>query len=801
MPHPLALTALRATTVLLVILAFGTTYQPARADNHIIYVNDDAAGANDGTSWADAYLDLQSALAVAQAGNEIWVAAGTYKPGTLANSTFQLKRGVKIYGGYAADESDPTLRNAGIYLTTLSGALTPTPAFHVVLANDVDRSALLDGFTITAGEALGRSQFPCFEQCGGGLYMNNGSPTLANVQFVANAGTYGGGMYVYNDSNPLLTNVLFFENRATGNGGGIQIDTSAPVLKDVSFLKNRAEFHGGGMLNNIASPILLNVYFEENRSGERGGAIANLAGSAPAIYDAIFLGNVALSMGGAIYNNGSSPTVNNAVMSGNVATARGGSLFHVGGSSGIWSHVTISCSTGARANDHITVEDNSTLSIRNSIIWTDDNKTFPIIWQSGTKVTIAYSLIFNSGGSGAAWDNALGVDGGGNLNGATSPFVSDCDDGGDGFGNASGNDYGNLSPALGAPAIDAGNNDLIPADEQDIDGDTDTAEAIPLDVRHLPRLVAITKLPAVVDMGAFERENGVPVAKMNGPHQLNEGSSIDLDASTATDDIGIDEYAWDCTNDGNYEVVALSPTGASCTYPDDGSFILRLTITDTAGATGITTTAVTVNNVAPQWTAPPNQSSLAGIAKTFDLGSFTDPGKDAPWMVTVDWGDASVTAPFFTDAPGDLTYGYAYLSVGTYNIVVRLHDGMEEVEGGFQVVVNPAPPGAPDLATVSAQSATVGEAKSFVLGSFTDVGDSAPWQVTVDWGDKSSSSQFIANAPGVLPNQSHIYSAPGVYVVLVTVSDGELTGSVTFQVTVVATPTVAEQIYIPAVTR
>ncbi len=73
----------------------------------ILYVNDDASGANNGTNWTDAFTSLQSAL-TASAGmvNEIWVAAGNYRPTTDTDrtKTFQLKSGLRIFGGFAGTE-------------------------------------------------------------------------------------------------------------------------------------------------------------------------------------------------------------------------------------------------------------------------------------------------------------------------------------------------------------------------------------------------------------------------------------------------------------------------------------------------------------------------------------------------------------------------------------------------------------------------------------------------------------------------------------------------------------------------
>src|SRR4029453_3220444 len=89
----------------------------------VFYVKWNCSGANNGTSWANAYTDLQSALSAASSGNEIWVAAGTYKPtsGTDRSISFALENDVAIYGGFDSTEDLRTQRNVQTNVTILSG--------------------------------------------------------------------------------------------------------------------------------------------------------------------------------------------------------------------------------------------------------------------------------------------------------------------------------------------------------------------------------------------------------------------------------------------------------------------------------------------------------------------------------------------------------------------------------------------------------------------------------------------------------------------------------------------------------
>ena len=273
------------------------------------------------SSWADA-CTLQTALTGATSGDEIWVAAGTYKPTTSPfdrTATFQLISGVALYGGFAGAETARTQRNPATHVTILSGDTNGDDVgrnnnyenvYHVVTGAT---GATLDGFTITAGNADGSPS-----DSGGGMYNLSSNPALANVTFSGNLANYGGGLF-NSSSNPTLTNVTFSGNGAYSGGGMDNTSGSSPILTNVTFSGNSAYMvGGGGMYNDSSSPMLTNITFSGNGANS-GGGIYNTTGSSPTIRNTIFWGNTA-SQGAQIFDeSGSTPSVTDSVVQGDYA--------------------------------------------------------------------------------------------------------------------------------------------------------------------------------------------------------------------------------------------------------------------------------------------------------------------------------------------------------------------------------------------------------------------------------------------------------------------------------------------------
>ncbi|PKL77511.1 MAG: hypothetical protein CVV27_05270, partial [Candidatus Melainabacteria bacterium HGW-Melainabacteria-1] len=123
---------------------------------------------SNGQGWAKA-INLQAALGAAVAGDEIWVAAGTHKPGTLRADTFTLKSNVPVYGGFAGNEVVRTARDFNTNISILDGDVLGNDN-SVVTTGDPNRSEnnehvvtsttaniTLDGLTIQGGNTIGLS--------------------------------------------------------------------------------------------------------------------------------------------------------------------------------------------------------------------------------------------------------------------------------------------------------------------------------------------------------------------------------------------------------------------------------------------------------------------------------------------------------------------------------------------------------------------------------------------------------------------------------------------------------------------
>ena len=496
--------------VMALVMGVGILGSPGLAD--VIYVDASAGGANTGDSWEDAYTDIQSALGSAVSSDEIWVAAGTYKPtvGTDRAISFMMRDGVSLYGGFTGGETSLDQRNWVVNETILSGDIgvqdnNSDNSYHVVVgAND----ASLDGFTVTEGNANGGSSY----SLGGGMYNYHCTAIVTNCIFIGNSsGNKGGGIY-NNRINSTVTNCTFKNNNSV-YGGGMLTDGGEIKIVNCNFSNNSAGGYGGGVVGKECTLMeVTSCNFNGNTTNNIGGAMlvyyTNLR-----MANCTLSGNQAVFYGGGIYDNrgwGTTELVN-CTLSGNVAGNNGGGIY----------------------------SDTRTLALTNCILWANTAVNGSQIYNFDSSVSVFHSNI-----QGGLMEN-------GNID-ADPLFVRNPSPGLDGMWGTDDDDYGDLQLQAGSPCIDAGDNTAVPYDTADLDNDSDTTERIPLDLSFIPRFVddpftidtGISDLPDypdVIDMGAYEWTT-IKILSPNGGEQLDRTSQY--------------EITWDSY--GNIETVVLA---------------------------------------------------------------------------------------------------------------------------------------------------------------------------------------------------------------------------------------------------
>ena len=315
------------------------------------YVSKAATGANSGTSWANAYTNLQSALHNA-ACTEVWVAKGVYKPTastTDRTATFSIPPGLEVYGGFAGTET--------------SAAQADPAANRTVLSGDIDGNDTTDadGVVRDAGQVAGNNSYTVVTMDGSTAAGPIGNDTvLDGVAITAGSGdpmrlsggTTGGGLYCVGDGigrvcSPLLTRLWFVGNAAAGGAGalfrGENSGVSAPILRAVTFSGNRASITGSAIMNHAWSgtvaPTLSNATLAGNATNEA------------TIYSETSIGSVVQILDGVTFaaNTGGVAIHANSSNGGTITSALDNSI--------VWDAITTAEFTGL-----------SNLTVRNSIV-------------------------------------------------------------------------------------------------------------------------------------------------------------------------------------------------------------------------------------------------------------------------------------------------------------------------------------------------------------------------------------------------------------------------------------------------
>ncbi len=255
----------------LLVLAFC-----APVSGRTIYVDVDATGANRGYGWTHAYTSLSLGISRASAGDEVWVAEGTY-------GAITLKTGVKVYGGFAATETSASQSDPSAHPTFIS----KTGGDRPVTSIGNDSSTVLRGFYITGGSLL-----------------------------LADYPTIGSGMYLEN-SDAMFVRCVFTGNTAEVIAGGVANKDGSPTFVNCEFDGNDGGWSCGAFYNiGAGAPAFVNCLFYENVA-QQGGAVCDLGGSIT--FDHCTFADNQGTTRSAIYDYGGNMVFRNCILWGNTA--------------------------------------------------------------------------------------------------------------------------------------------------------------------------------------------------------------------------------------------------------------------------------------------------------------------------------------------------------------------------------------------------------------------------------------------------------------------------------------------------
>jgi len=311
----------------------------AEQKNGIVYVK--PGGAGDGTSWANAMGDIQTAINTARADKaarkDVWVAAGDYTIGTA----IVMSDSISLYGSFAGTETAvdqrTKLTNGKPWEFTNSTILTANNCRLIETASNFDMATIVDGFILTNGNGIGTT----LSKSGGAAVVRN-NMVIQNcvIQNSTALDGAGGGL---NMTGETVKNSWIYNNRQTTNangGGGIYINTASgneTTVENCKIEKNSSTIRGGGInVQGVGFTYLKNLYIVNNKSEDSGTPKA----------------------GAAIYANSATNTATNCIISNN----SGLTTFYIKGN-------VFNCTMVNNIGGAYLAEASATIELSNNIFW------------------------------------------------------------------------------------------------------------------------------------------------------------------------------------------------------------------------------------------------------------------------------------------------------------------------------------------------------------------------------------------------------------------------------------------------
>ncbi len=621
---------------------------------------------------------------------------------------------VTLVESYFVNNTSESSKGGGLY-----GNSTMDILGTQILSNTADRDGgglfALDTVTV-AGSRFENNQSI---SSNGGALNTNSTLDMTGTDVLSNSAPYkGGGVYAHGAATVASSRIEHNESTATGGGAGLYANATL-AMTDTRVLGNTASQEGGG-LRAMGATTIVDSRIQNNESANNAGGGLNAAGSLSVI-NSLIVSNTAV-WGGGIFSSGSPFQLINSTLVANQGSSGGGAAYATGSldmaNSILWANTTTQVvATGATSVERSIIQDGALGGIQtdpsfvrnadrttgdlgdlhlrqySSAIDAGDDTLVPAGTTSdldGLDRLFDVTVLANNGVNvvdlGAYEVNSQAVlpsaDAGGPYATNEGSSISLDGSGSSGFGGLTGyawdcRDDANFEITSTAPTGDS---------------------CLYLDSGSFTVHLMVTDSGGITGTGTSPVTVGnlAPIVTPAAVQSASEGTAKEFSLGSFTD-AGVNDNPWQVAvdwGDGSAETnFSLNAQGSlpdqTHSYAKSGDYDVTVTVTDKDGDAGSAAFTASVADEAPLVTATSNQTATASVQKSFTLGTFSDPGADEPWQVTVDWGDGGATTSFSQDATGTLPdKSHIFASLGGYTVKVTVDDGDDSGASTFQVEVD-----------------------------------------------------------------------------------------------------------------